>query len=75
MPKPMIPVSKTDLIKEWDFERNTEIGLDPNKITTGMITKAYWKCPKCGYSWKAVVQIRAKQNTLDSRFFLAIMIL
>lgn len=63
MSKPMIPISKTDLIKEWDFERNTEIGLDPNKITTGMVTKAYWKCPKCGYSWKAVVQIRAKQKS------------
>ena len=59
----MIPVSKTDLIKEWDFERNNEIGLNPDILTTGTTTKAYWKCPKCGHSWKAVIQIRAKQKT------------
>ena len=63
MAKPMIPVSKTELIKEWDFERNNEIGFDPDKMTTGCEKKVYWKCPKCGYKWKASIQMRVKQKT------------
>lgn len=63
MSKPMIPVSKTELIKEWDFERNNEIGLDPEKLTTGMLTKAYWKCRKCGYTWRACIQNRVKNKS------------
>lgn len=59
----MIPVSKTELIKEWDFERNKEIGLNPEMLTTGTLTKAYWRCRKCGYQWKSTIQMRAKRGT------------
>ncbi len=63
MPQPRIPVSSTELIKEWDFERNSELGLDPNVLTTGNESKVWWKCPKCGYSWRASIQMRAKHKT------------
>ena len=63
MTQPRIPVSSTELIKEWDFERNSELGLDPNVLTTGNESKVWWKCSKCGYSWRASIQMRAKHKT------------
>ena len=35
---------------EWDWEENNKLGLDPNKITSGSHTRAFWKC-KNGHSW------------------------
>ena len=32
------------LIAEWDWEKNDEIGLSPNKATCGSAKKAWWKC-------------------------------
>lgn len=57
MPYPIIPVSKTSLIKEWDFERNNKIGLDPNKLACKSNKKAFWICLN-NHSWSSVISSR-----------------
>jgi len=45
-----------ELMKEWDGESNVD--LDPSKITLGSHIKAWWKCSKCDHKWLAVVSSR-----------------
>ena len=51
-------VFDTDLIKEWDYEKNDELGLDPRKLTIGSSALVWWKCSKCGNSWQAKINNR-----------------
>lgn len=37
----------TDLMKEWDYDSNDQLGLDPQKLTSGSGIKAYWRCSNC----------------------------
>ena len=46
------------LIKEWDWEKNKEIGLDPNALTLGSKQNAYWLCEK-GHSFYSRISHRA----------------
>ena len=32
------------LIAEWDWEKNDELGLSPYVLTIGKKVKAWWKC-------------------------------
>ena len=47
------------LLKEWDYEKNKELGLFPDKLTTHSNKKAWWKCSACGYEWKTTVANRS----------------
>ena len=47
------------LIDEWDWGKNSEFGLDPNKLTLGSNKKAWWICRVCGHSWFAKIENRA----------------
>ena len=46
------------LLKEWDYEKN--IGLDPNMLPPHCGKKVWWICSKCGHSWPATMDARAK---------------
>lgn len=46
---------------EWDFEKNTECGFDPNLITCGSHKKVHWKC-LIGHRWEAEVKSRVSGN-------------
>ncbi|MBQ9975615.1 MAG: zinc-ribbon domain-containing protein [Clostridia bacterium] len=46
-----------DLIKEWDWERNSEIGLNPATLTHGSTKKAFWICNK-GHKYEARIDHR-----------------
>ncbi len=46
-----------DVMSVWDFTRNSELGLDPTKLTHGSSKKAYWKCP-AGHSWLSTIANR-----------------
>ncbi len=46
------------LLKEWDYDRNREIGLFPEDLTPGSTRSAYWICSICGYKWKAPIARR-----------------
>ena len=45
------------LMEEWDWEKNAELGLDPHKLTCGSGFKAWWKCHK-GHEWQANIYDR-----------------
>ena len=45
------------LMLEWDWEKNTELGFDPKTRTCGSGKKVWWKCKK-GHEWQAVIYHR-----------------
>lgn len=45
-----------DLLKEWDYEKNGN--LQPNMFTKSSSQIVWWKCSKCGYSWKSHIYSR-----------------
>ena len=47
------------LMAEWNWEKNNEWGLDPNKLTCGSGKKIWWKCSK-GHMWSASIINRSK---------------
>ena len=47
------------LMAEWDFEKNHELGLDPHNVTCGSGIKAWWKCSR-GHEWQAIIAHRNK---------------
>lgn len=47
-----------ELMKEWDWEKNNKLGLDPSKIATGdSRTKVWWRC-EYGHEWKTTPNSR-----------------
>lgn len=48
------------LLEEWDYDKNIE---RPEYITAGSGKNVWWKCAKCGYSWKTSVGHRTSRNS------------
>lgn len=48
------------LMQEWDFDKNNDLNLFPDKITLGSDKKVWWKCQKCHYSWFASIGHRSR---------------
>lgn len=53
-------ISDPLLLKEWDYERNAEIGLFPDQLTPGSNKYAFWICSKCGHKWRAPITRRSR---------------
>ncbi len=51
-------INNTDLLSEWNFEKNAPLGYDPHKITTGSSKKVWWRCKK-GHEWQTSVSHRS----------------
>ena len=51
--------NNASLMKEWDFEKNDPLGLDPGKIGANSHYKVWWRCQK-GHSWETMVSNRAR---------------
>jgi len=47
------------LLKEWDYEKNTELGIEPTSIIASKNIKVWWKCEK-GHEWEALIYPRTK---------------
>ena len=41
------------LMAEWDWEKNNELGFDPQALTCGSSKKVWWICSLCQHSWMA----------------------
>ena len=41
---------------EWDYDKNNQNHIYPDKITCGSNVKAYWKCHKCNGSYRMSIQ-------------------
>ncbi len=48
----------TQLMAEWDWNKNNELGLDPTTLTYKSGKYAYWKCKICSRSWRARIAER-----------------
>ena len=55
-------IDNAELMAEWDWEKNKELGIDPKKITIGSDKRVFWKCKK-GHSWQTSVRPRAVDCT------------
>ena len=52
-------ITNPHLLKEWDYEKNTALGLFPNHLTPYSNKKACWKCSTCGYEWQTTIANRS----------------
>ena len=40
-----------EVLNEWDYDRNNELGITPNNVSAGSSIKVWWKCEK-GHSYQ-----------------------
>ena len=52
--------NRLDILKEWDYEKNTEYS--PNEISRGVNTKVCWKCCVCKHSYYQSVSSKTTKN-------------
>ncbi len=57
-----LSTTNPELVSEWDFDKNTQIGLDIDKLTKGSNKQAFWVCKECGFSWKTGIYSRATRG-------------
>ena len=50
-----------ELIEEWDYEKNNELGISPYTVSYGSARKVWWKCKK-GHSYLADLNSRTNQG-------------
>ena len=51
-------ITNKELMAEWLFERNNDLSLFPEQLSTGSGYLAWWKCQKCGQEWQAQINSR-----------------
>ena len=51
-------IDHTELMAEWDWEKNDALTLDPNTLTQGCHTLAWWRCAE-GHSYESQIRNRA----------------
>ena len=47
------------LMAEWDFEKNSELGYDPNRMLIHSNKRVWWRCLK-GHEWQSIICNRTK---------------
>ena len=50
---------KSELLDEWDYEKNDKIGMFPDSVKPHSNKKAWWKCNCCGFEWEATINNRS----------------
>lgn len=55
----MYIVDEPRIFAEWNWERNSSLGLDPYRLTHGSDKKVWWQCPK-GHEWPAAISSRVR---------------
>ena len=51
-----------EVLNEWNYDKNNELGITPNNMSSGSSIKVWWKCDK-GHSYKATISTKINQNT------------
>ncbi len=54
--------NNSDLMLDWDYERNQQNGFDPEVLKAKSNKKVYWKCHECGHEWSAVISSRTNDH-------------
>ena len=52
-------IDNAELMAEWNWEKNNELGFEPKLLTVGSGKKVWWKCLK-GHEWQALISNRNK---------------
>ena len=52
----------SDLIDEWNWEKNNILGLSPENISNSSNEKVWWKCRVCNNEWMATISHRTSKN-------------
>jgi len=53
---------RPELFREWDFEKNNELGLDVYSVSKGSGKKVWWKCNRCKSSYDVRVVDKVNKN-------------
>ena len=54
-------IDNAELMAEWNWEKNNELGFDPKTLTLGSGKKVWWTCDK-GHEWQAACYSRVAGN-------------
>lgn len=49
----------SDLVKEWDYEKNNSLEIYPERVRQFSNKKVWWICSNCGHSWQATINNRS----------------
>lgn len=52
---PLIVEFPNEVDKYWDYDKNNQLKLYPDKVTAGSSRKAWFKCPSDGYEWYSAI--------------------
>lgn len=50
-------IDNAELMAEWNWEKNNELGFDPETLTLGSHKNVWWKC-SYGHEWQATISNR-----------------
>lgn len=50
----------TEVMEEWDYNKNNLLSLNPEDISYGSGIRTHWICKKCGNEWRAIVRNRIR---------------
>ena len=50
------------IVNEWDYEKNNELNIFPDKVAPHSDKKVWWICNKCNNRWKAKIDGRTRLN-------------
>lgn len=53
---------RPDLMKEWDWDKNSAAGIFPNKLKVTSNTRVWWMCSKCKNSYDSMLASRTYEN-------------
>ena len=52
-------ITNSLLLKEWNYQKNEELGLSPEALTPNSSKEALWTCATCGHEWAAKIANRS----------------
>ena len=58
--KDSLAITHPHLLNKWDYSSNT---ISPYDVVAGSGENVWWKCQKCGYSWKTSINHMATRNS------------
>ncbi len=52
-----------EFMLEWNWEKNTQLGLNPNVLTKSSRIRVWWKCKCCGCEWSTMLRSRIQKHS------------
>lgn len=56
-----LATTNPELLKEWNYKKNDELKIYPNKVFKGSNKKVWWKCSK-GHEWESSISNRLSRG-------------